>query len=69
MSRVLNRPPALAAESLHPDIPSETRAASLEEARRTRLDPRPARKAILRPINLERRARFARIEADAPRGA
>jgi hypothetical protein len=72
MSTSLKRPPAFAAASLRPDASSESRAAPLREARASaataRYEARPAREAVLRPIDLERRARFARVE-DSPRGA
>ncbi|ARN81716.1 hypothetical protein DSM21852_10210 [Methylocystis bryophila] len=63
MSKSLNRPPASAAASARPD---EHPGATPIRAARAQIS--VARGQIFRPINLERRARFARIEADATRG-
>ncbi len=64
MSRALEGPPPLASASLRADAPKEPRAASVREARAPGAPARAtaplARDQVLRPINLERRARFAR---------
>ena len=70
MSTFLQRPPAFTAASPPLESPRESISTSVKDSRslgapaRVEL-PRPS----LRPIDLERRARFARIEAQAPRGA
>ena len=73
MSTFLQRPPRSGAAKLRPQASRGSQAVRLPDARTpnapTRLEVRPAPEAVLRPIDLERRARFARIETDAPRGA
>ena len=73
MPTFLQRPPRSGATKLRPQSPRAPQAVSLPDARTpnaaTRVETRPACAAVLRPIDLERRARFARVEADAPRGA
>lgn len=70
MSTVLPRAPVLAAAIVRSDPPSEPRAGAVRDARAPGASARvELRGPIPRLIDLERRARFARIEADAPRGA
>ena len=73
MSTFLQRPPRFGAAKLRPKAPRAPQAVSIPDARTpnapTRVEARPAPAAVLRPIDLERRARFARMETDAPRGA
>ena len=74
MSTFMQRPPGSSAAEPCKQAQSPARAASLADARTPSAAPRAAgpqsaRAAVLRPINLERRARFARMEADASRGA
>ena len=73
MPTFLQRPPRFGAAKLRTEAAKAPRCTSLPDAPRavtpTRIAAPPARAAVLRPINLERRARFARMEADAPRGA
>ena len=65
MSQVLRRAAAVSAAELRPQLSPEPAAATLREARAlgplARHEPRAP---VLRPINLERRARFARIQED-----
>jgi hypothetical protein len=64
MSRALEGPTPLAYASLRADAPKDPRAASVQEARApggpARATAPLARAQVLRPINRERRARFAR---------
>ena len=73
MSTFLQRPPRPGAARLRSEAAKAPRSMSLPDARTpsapTSVEERPAREAVLRPIDLERRARFARMETDAPRGA
>jgi hypothetical protein len=70
MSTVLERAAAFAAARLRLDAPGKPAAAVVGGARAPGAEARvEARGPTLRLIDLERRARFARIEADAPRGA
>ena len=70
MPTVLERAAAFTAARLRSDPPSEPRAAAVSDARAPGAPARAeAGGPTLRLIDLERRARFARIEADAPRGA
>jgi len=65
MSTFVQRPPGSGAAIPRIQAPKPRLAASLVE---TRQSP-PVHTAVLRPIDLERRARFVRGEADVPRGA
>jgi hypothetical protein len=70
MSTVLERAAASPAARRRSDAPGEPGAAAVRDARGPDAKARvEARRPNLRLIDLERRARFARIEADAPRGA
>ncbi len=70
MSTVLERAAAFAVARLRPDTPGKPAAAAVRDARAPGAAGRVEKRGpTLRPIDLERRARFARIEADAPRGA
>jgi len=65
MSTFVQRPPGSGA------VKARTGSAKPQQAS-THLDARTAPRAhaaVLRPIDLERRARFVRGEADVPRGA
>ena len=65
MSTSLQRTPGFGAAKLRTEAAKPQPASLLPDARKA-----PAvRAAVLRPIDLERRARFARMETDAPRGA
>ncbi|MFY9656686.1 MAG: hypothetical protein WAK01_08890 [Methylocystis sp.] len=65
MPQVLKRAAADRAAELRSEPSPQAAAATLREARalgpRARVEPRSP---VLRPINLERRARFARIQED-----
>jgi len=73
VSTFLPRPPRSGGAKPRTQALSPPQVLSSPDARTlsapTRAEPRPALATVLRPINLERRARFARLEADAPRGA
>jgi hypothetical protein len=73
MSTFLQRPPRCGAAKLRAQAASSRQSISLPNAGKPvvsgRVETKPASAAVLRPINLERRARFARMETDAPRGA
>ena len=70
MSTVLERAAAIPASRLRSEAPGEPRATAVRGARGPGAEARiETRGPNLRLIDLERRARFARIEADAPRGA
>ena len=67
MSTFLQRPPRFGAAKLRTQAVNAPQAVAPNAP--TRVEARPAPAAVLRPIDLERRARFARMETDAPRGA
>ena len=70
MSTVLERAAAFAVARLRPYISGKPAAVAVRETRAPGAEARAAAcRGTLRPIDLERRARFSRIEADAPRGA
>jgi hypothetical protein len=69
MSRVLERAAASPAARLRSGAPGEPGAEAVRDAGPDAKARVEARRPNLRLIDLERRARFARIEADAPRGA
>ena len=70
MSTVLERAAAFAAARLRLDARGKPAAAVVGDVRAPGAGPRvEARGPNLRLIDLERHARFARFEADAPRGA
>lgn len=64
MPKSLKRPPASAEASARPD----DYPAGAPVVRAARAQVFVAHGRLFRPIDLERRARFARIQADAPRG-
>ena len=65
MSTFVQRPPGSGAAIPRMEASKPQRALSLAEARKAP----PVHAAVLRPIDLERRARFVRGEAEVPRGA
>jgi len=65
MSTFVQRPPGFGAAKPRTGTAKPQQASSHPDARKAP----PAHVAVLRPIDLERRARFVRGEADALRGA
>jgi len=65
MSTYMQRPLGLGAAKLRPGTARPQQVSSLPDARKAP----PAHLAVLRAIDLERRARFVRGEADASRRA
>ena len=65
MTTFVQRPPGFGAANPRIQAQKPQPARGLVEARKSP----PVHTAVLRPIDLERRARFVRGEADAPRSA
>ena len=65
MSTFVQRPPGSGGANPRRGVAKPQLASSFAEARKAPL----AHATVLRPIDLERRARFVRGEADVPRGA